>query len=351
MDNHLLFKKILLNMKNILLYIILGSLLFINYADAWTYNASVDRALNKFYSKIESKTSDTQERIQRVEALINKIETIEATRSNEISKNSKMTLSLLKEQLENRIIFYKKNLEKEEIDINNLLWLDGGDITELIRTNNTFKWNNTWDKEYFIWVYYGEQAQNYNFSTATTKNYINFDEQDNWIKENIKTWIKLICVYPSNNDFQHKCIDYQGWETAKKLSALDLDFEEFNKTYDSSELSRGAKIKFWKFKINSDSSNIKIELEFKDYMNGYPEVDLQNLYFEDNYWNKIYYDSNIASLWATRQAFNNVIWWREYVVYWIVKEYYWGEDDFWVSINTLNDNWVWTVLSQIKYKK
>ncbi len=84
---------------------------------------------------------------------------------------------------------------------------------------------------------------------------------------------------------------------------------------------------------------------------GYPEVDLQNLYLEDEKWNKIYYDSTIASLWSTKQTFKNVIWWNEYTLYWVVKSYYWWDEKFWLSLNTINGRWIWRVLSHMEYQK
>lgn len=133
------------------------------------------------------------------------------------------------------------------------------------------------------------------------------------------------------------------------ITSLNLDSEDFKKTYYSSNLLFWTKIKLWSFKINSDN-NYKVEIEFKDY-DWYPAVDFKNLYLEDASLNKIFYDSNIASLWAAKQTFHNVVWWKNYILYWIVKEYYGWEENFWISVNKIDNNSIGRVLSHIKYKK
>lgn len=257
-------------MKKILSIILFTFLLFwgFNYVNA-SNQSEVTEIMNNFYTKLDKSFSDIDKKIEKLEIIISKIESIKGIKWNKLSNNSKELLTLLEWNINNKIKFYKKELDnqKEELNIYDLLWDD--------------EFNENKDEE---------------------------------------------------------------------ITSLKLDSEDFRQTYYSTELIEWKKIKLWKFKINSNNNNLKVEIEFKDY-DGYPEVDFKDLYIEDDFWKKIYYDSSLASLWATTQVFRNVIWTNNYTLYWFVKNYYWWEENFWVSINKINENWIWRVLSHIKYIK
>ena len=259
-------------MKKIFVIILFMLFLFwsFNYVNA-SNQSKVTEIMNNFYSKLDNSTSDIKQKISKLETLNNKINSIKKNKWNKLSDNSKDLLNIINLSVNEKINFYKKELEnqKEEINIYDLLW-----------------------------------------------------------DQNI--WTEIT--------------------SSEQITSLELDSEDFNQTYYSTELIEWKKIKLWSFKINSNNNNLKLEIEFKDY-DGYPAVDFKDLYIEDDFWNKIYYDSTLASLWATTQVFRNVIWTNNYTLYWVVKIYYWWEENFWISINRINDNWIWRVLSHIKYKK
>lgn len=164
--------------------------------------------------------------------------------------------------------------------------------------------------------------------------------------ENQKEEINIIDLLNDNIDTNTNSINNNN----EDITSLDLDSEDFNKTYYWSNLKEWEKIKLWNFKINNKNDSLTVEIEFMEY-DWYPKVDFKDLYFEDEDWNKIYYDSKLASLWATKQSFNNVIWWKNYTLYWVVKIYYWWEDSFWISLNKINGYSIGRVLSRIDYKK
>lgn len=165
--------------------------------------SQVDKVLDNFYIKLERNTTDVDKRIKKLETIINRIESVEISKWNRLSSKSKTLLSLLKSNISNKITQYKES-QKEEININEILWNIGWDITSINKSGNTYTWNNTDDIYYTIWVNYG--SKDYNFSREIRENSVNLDTQPDWVKNNVKQGINLFCVYPSSNDNAHKCI-------------------------------------------------------------------------------------------------------------------------------------------------
>jgi hypothetical protein len=79
--------------------------------------------MNNFYSKLDKSVSDINMRIIKLGKINDKVESIKKAKWNKLSNNSKNLLNLIEYSINDKINYYKKELEnqKEEIDILNIL--------------------------------------------------------------------------------------------------------------------------------------------------------------------------------------------------------------------------------------
>jgi len=114
-------------MKKILFIVLFVFLLFwgFNYVSA-SNHSKVTNIMNTFYLKLDKSISDIEKKINKLEVVNNKIKSIKRVKWNKLSNNSKELINLIESNINNKIRFYKKELEnqKEEIDISDLLWDD-----------------------------------------------------------------------------------------------------------------------------------------------------------------------------------------------------------------------------------
>lgn len=109
-------------MKKIILCLILFlAILFAGMSNVFAYSyEQIDSYMWKYYQKMDNNFHDTQSKIDKLEKIKNKIYNIFEAKWNNLSRNNKQLLMLIKSSLINKIEFYKKQLE--DIDLTNLLW-------------------------------------------------------------------------------------------------------------------------------------------------------------------------------------------------------------------------------------
>ena len=102
-------------MKKILSMLLFIFLLFWSFNQINASNESrVTNIMNNFYSKLDNSISNTEKKINKLEIIVNKIESIKKLKWDKISYNSKDLLILLESSLNNKIILYKKELENQK---------------------------------------------------------------------------------------------------------------------------------------------------------------------------------------------------------------------------------------------
>jgi hypothetical protein len=75
--------------------------------------------MNNFYSKLDKSILDIEKKINKLEVVVNKIESIKRVKWNKLSNNSKDLLNLIERNINNKIKVYKR--QTEEINISDLL--------------------------------------------------------------------------------------------------------------------------------------------------------------------------------------------------------------------------------------
>lgn len=110
-------------MKKIIVAIWIIFILFSNSLYASWNKQEVDAVMNKFYSKLDSNLPDIDDRIYKLTGILNKIETIKVNKKNRLSQKSKELLQLMTNSLLNKKEDYK-NMQKEDLDISDILWED-----------------------------------------------------------------------------------------------------------------------------------------------------------------------------------------------------------------------------------
>lgn len=132
----------------------------ISLTSAYKYE-QINNYLDKYYTKLDNKISDTQKKIDTLDKIKDKIDKVFKVKWNNLSRENKQLLMLIKSSLVNKIRFYEKELE--EIDISQLFVDVEEEKINIKNINISFDWDKTlawnkiqWDYTYdlFIWDFW-----------------------------------------------------------------------------------------------------------------------------------------------------------------------------------------------------
>lgn len=96
-------------MKKIISLLLFVFLIFwsFNYVNA-SNQSKIKNIMNNFYSKLDKSILDIEKKINKLEIVVNKIDSIKKVKWNKLSDNSKDLLNLIELNINNKIKFYKK---------------------------------------------------------------------------------------------------------------------------------------------------------------------------------------------------------------------------------------------------
>ncbi len=238
---------------------------FFNHTNAWNQTIITDK-MNSFYNKLDSNISDINIKIEKLEIINNKIILIKKKKWDKLSVNSKILINLLEGNINNKILFYKRELEnqKEEIDISEILW----DINILNYTNNNEDhYSNT--NKWWLYLFLSENA-------TTNKGTNDFVRNENDINISWNQWKDVADINLSwkNEDIQIKTIKLTFNKNIREFNKIgypQIDIYRWSwKSWDNYLwTNKTVLVRWWEVLHNFDNLIIKEQEKYKMYISAH----------------------------------------------------------------------------------
>ncbi len=318
-----------------------------NYTNA-TNDSNISQALTVLYSKLDNTLPLIEDRINKLDWILKKINLIKSNKWSKLNNKSKDLLMTMEWLIKLKIIEYKNELETESINLNELLWINYNNSNSNPFINLVSKTCPSTDNNYWWHAFNTPIMANLEvyskYFTETIKNwsviYYNDYKCENWTTNVIMTrGIKSV----NCNSWYSQTWDTCNLNHFSPYSTTPPPSIEwwYNNTYWN--LSEWHKTLLGTFSIDKNQSynineDLIVEIQHKYWSWVSPRILFNDIYISDEYWNIInnfiHQDSPILA--SNPWYFYKVKRTRTYNVYWIIKSITAWNETITLSINEIN---------------